>query len=260
MGKFDWRADLGADLLPAMDDSSHSLWRTQPQTQPLAQNQARLQPPAEVAPADGPRGAAWRAAARSLLARRKVRVSLGVVLTMVAAVALLAGLWLGKMLDETQLVAAPEGAATPTPAAPEPSASEAALPVLAAPAPALPLPSGDQLPVPAQDPQAVPVPPMVAVPAPVASSAEPAVPGKMRGTPAPKTQADKPKSSAPKTAPKPALAPVSAKTGVSASRQLCDDANFLFRSMCIYRECEKPENAALPVCVEDRKHYGEPRP
>nr|WP_315182905.1 protein kinase [uncultured Albidiferax sp.] len=40
-------------------------------------------------------------------------------------------------------------------------------------------------------------------------------------------------------------------TGGNVSVFLCPDNNFLTRPMCIYRECQKPEFAALPVCVEN---------
>ncbi len=36
--------------------------------------------------------------------------------------------------------------------------------------------------------------------------------------------------------------------------QLCADTNFFTRSACIYQECAKPAFAALPVCVEHRRH------
>lgn len=39
------------------------------------------------------------------------------------------------------------------------------------------------------------------------------------------------------------------------TRELCASSNFLKRPMCIYQECQKPEFADLPVCVEDRKRW-----
>lgn len=38
---------------------------------------------------------------------------------------------------------------------------------------------------------------------------------------------------------------------------LCADSNFLTRSMCMYRECQKPGFAALKVCVEARNRYAD---
>nr|WP_315465522.1 protein kinase [uncultured Rhodoferax sp.] len=37
----------------------------------------------------------------------------------------------------------------------------------------------------------------------------------------------------------------------------CAEASILTRTMCIYRECQKPEFYHLPVCVADRKHWDE---
>jgi non-specific serine/threonine protein kinase len=37
----------------------------------------------------------------------------------------------------------------------------------------------------------------------------------------------------------------------------CAEATILTRTMCIYRECQKPEFYNLPVCVADRKHWEE---
>jgi serine/threonine protein kinase len=39
------------------------------------------------------------------------------------------------------------------------------------------------------------------------------------------------------------------------ARELCASSSILTRPMCIYRECQKPEFADLPVCVEDRKRW-----
>jgi non-specific serine/threonine protein kinase len=38
-------------------------------------------------------------------------------------------------------------------------------------------------------------------------------------------------------------------------KELCPDSNFFTRPMCIYRECQKPENTKLAVCIEDRKRW-----
>lgn len=42
---------------------------------------------------------------------------------------------------------------------------------------------------------------------------------------------------------------------VAVHKELCPDSNFFTRPMCIYRECQKNENAKLPVCIEDRKRW-----
>lgn len=38
-------------------------------------------------------------------------------------------------------------------------------------------------------------------------------------------------------------------------QEICAAANVFTRSMCVYRECQKPENANLPICIEDRKRW-----
>ena len=37
--------------------------------------------------------------------------------------------------------------------------------------------------------------------------------------------------------------------------KLCAGGNFLSRSLCIHRECQKPEFAGLPLCLDDRKQW-----
>ena len=37
--------------------------------------------------------------------------------------------------------------------------------------------------------------------------------------------------------------------------ELCADSNLLTRSLCVHRECQKPELANRPVCVEDRQRW-----
>ena len=38
---------------------------------------------------------------------------------------------------------------------------------------------------------------------------------------------------------------------------LCAEASVWTRTMCVFRECQKPEFYSLPVCVADRKHWDE---
>jgi serine/threonine protein kinase len=47
--------------------------------------------------------------------------------------------------------------------------------------------------------------------------------------------------------------PAASKDPVS----LCAEASVLTRTMCVYRECQKPEFYNLAVCVADRKHWEE---
>ena len=53
--------------------------------------------------------------------------------------------------------------------------------------------------------------------------------------------------------PRPA-APAGGRQGPQAA---CAEANFLTRPMCIFNECEKPENTKLAFCVENRKRLQE---
>ena len=41
------------------------------------------------------------------------------------------------------------------------------------------------------------------------------------------------------------------RTSKTPQPTLCGDSNFFTRSMCMYRECQKPEFADLPVCVDN---------
>lgn len=41
----------------------------------------------------------------------------------------------------------------------------------------------------------------------------------------------------------------------SDPEKLCADGNFLSRSLCIHRECQRPEFAGLPLCLDDRKQW-----
>lgn len=52
-------------------------------------------------------------------------------------------------------------------------------------------------------------------------------------------------------APRPRPAPVR----IPPPQEVCADANFLARPMCIHQECQKPSQASQPICVENRKRY-----
>jgi hypothetical protein len=47
----------------------------------------------------------------------------------------------------------------------------------------------------------------------------------------------------------------SAPKVASKPRELCADATVFERTMCVYKECQKPEYAQIPQCVADRKHW-----
>ncbi|MFT4242325.1 MAG: serine/threonine-protein kinase [Acidovorax sp.] len=38
-------------------------------------------------------------------------------------------------------------------------------------------------------------------------------------------------------------------------QEVCADASFLVRPMCIHQECQKPAQASQPICVENRRKY-----
>lgn len=110
--------------------------------------------------------------------------------------------------------------------------------------------------------------PVVAAPEPATS---PALPKRGEATPspaaaparAPATRKAKETAARPddkvvpaeKTAPAPA-GKSTAKTAPTTT-ELCADSNFITRPMCIHLECQKPEYARLPVCIEDRQRYPE---
>ncbi|WP_367847603.1 serine/threonine protein kinase [Rhodoferax sp. WC2427] len=50
-----------------------------------------------------------------------------------------------------------------------------------------------------------------------------------------------------------------ASPGGNTAVFLCTDNNFLTRPMCLYRECQKPEFAALPVCIENAQSLQAPQ-
>jgi hypothetical protein len=62
-----------------------------------------------------------------------------------------------------------------------------------------------------------------------------------------------PRAPSPEVRPVPAAAPAPA----AAARELCADASFFSRPMCLHQECQKAENMSLPVCVEARKRATE---
>jgi serine/threonine protein kinase len=50
----------------------------------------------------------------------------------------------------------------------------------------------------------------------------------------------------------PSVAPSGQAAG---TQELCASSNFVARPMCIYRECQKPENEQLSICIESRKKW-----
>lgn len=256
MSRFDWRAELGAIWVPpgssaprpaarAASPSPSPLPAPQPSaaarrndpTQPMAAAPRRRDPaaPRSVASVPAP-ASAVAAPARSGLSWRVGAGGLAV-----AVVALLLGLMLGRgaRAPETRLAQAPAVVA--------PVQRVAELP-----------------PVPPAVPVAIPV----AEPVPVAPVQQVAV------AKAPATPEPRPSSGARRNPPKKTVTPADAASSLSAPQPpvvamatervevpqrarpadplaLCADSNFVARPMCIFRQCQKPEMAKLPLCVEN---------
>lgn len=108
---------------------------------------------------------------------------------------------------------------------------------------------------------AMPVEAVVPAPAPVV--AQPAATSKLAPVPAavattPRQPQPAPEKAERKLAAAPAKSdrPVAAKPAVPPEgAELCADSNLLTRSLCIHRECQRPELANRPVCVEDRQRW-----
>lgn len=230
LSKFDWRAELGA-VLRTDEDENHSrqFWQTQPQTVP--------DPGRQGAAAVTPSGWRNRSGANGRHKGGDLRRRLAWVGLVAGPLAVTFALWWmlgGKDHGaDAPLVAAPEPAVMPVPV-PAPAASEPAVVAETVPEAVRPV-------APAPAPSSKP-------PAPAARSAVPAA----RSAPT-----HLPKSTLPEEEErKPAQA---SEVRATTKRELCVDANFFTRPMCIHTECQKAENAQLAVCVEDRKRYPETR-
>lgn len=246
LSKFDWRAELGAELVTDEEEHSRQFWQTQPQTEALT-TRGPAAPGAAAARPRRDRGLGGRGLRRQLwpwLALAVVPVAIG------------AGWWMWRSdPNRVLVVATPEPAPTPAPVAvpvsesPGPSAGEAVAPALAEVGKAAP-------PTPAAAKPAVTEPRSAAPAAKAPPAAKPAAPEVLKPPPL----------VTPEPAPKPAARAASAEsppkpvTEVRApvKRELCADANFFTKPMCIYNECQKAENAELPVCIETRQRYPAP--
>ncbi len=241
LSKFDWRSELGAALRTDEDENhSRQFWQTQPQTLPDPSRQAA----ASTQPA-GRRKRAGSGSRRGGGLPRKLKWLL--LVGGALAVALVLWLLLGGPDPGTQapLVASPEPAAMPAPApAPAASEPEPAVAEVAAPPPEVAKPVA-----PASAPVVKPAPPS----RPAARSHAPANP---KPAAVEEERKPAPKALAPEPAPKPVAAP---EVRAPVKRELCVDANFFTRPMCIHLECQKAENVQLPVCIEDRKRYPDGR-
>lgn len=104
---------------------------------------------------------------------------------------------------------------------------------------------------------AVVEPPLQALPAPATPASKPAARNaskKPQAEPAPVpvvVEAPPPPPPPPPVEVKPKPAPVRAPT----PQEVCANAGFFAKPMCIHQECQKPSQAGLAICVETRKRY-----
>jgi serine/threonine protein kinase len=239
LARFDWRANLGGPLPPAGEDAASSRWDTLPQTLQAERDQALWPDTVLDVTAQPPPGKAKS---------KPVRKSGQPGAWLVAAIALMVGVgfwvFLGTdLLDDVPLVAEPEPAVIPVAVATGTAAPE---PVVIAP----PVDPGP--PTVVYEPAASPVPVYPVHPAAKVHEA-PAKPVEPKKQPADAAGEKVDSTPRPKPANKPAPAP--AKSEPPVARELCADANFLVRPMCIHLECQKAQNAKQPVCIEDRLRY-----
>ena len=245
MSRFDWRAELGPIWAPPGLSAPRPAARAEsplpsPQpraavprndpTQPMAaaprrrdlaapRPAASVSAPAPAADAPARSGPSWRVGAGVLA---------------VAVVALLLGLMLGR------------GARVP-------ETGVAQSPALAAPVQRV----ADRPPAPLAAPVAVALAPVQQVAA--AAAARAPLPTEQR--PSPAARRAPPKKTAPTVdtaSPPPPVVAVAPERVELLPRvkppdplALCADSNFVARPMCIFRQCQKPELAMLPLCVEN---------
>lgn len=210
LSKFDWRAEIGSSLMPEDEHNSRQFWHTQPQD---------AIEPSSAQPRRTSRRLAW---------------GVGLVFLLGAA-----ALMLDRVLPRASVVASPQPASVPAPAAPvvEPAPqAESASAVEVAPVPPA-AEATSRRPAAAEPRSPVPRPASASV---VDEERKPVA------RPAPRV-------APPDVRPEPAAAPVPAVV----TRELCADASFFSRPLCLHQACQKAENVSLPVCVEARKRASE---
>lgn len=243
MSRFDWRAELGPIWAPPGLSVSRPTPRAEspsPQppapaprndpTQPLAAAPRRREVAAPRPAVSVPAPAtAVAAPARS---GPSWRVGAGVVA--VAVVALLLGLMLGRgaRAPEPQLAQAP-ALATPVQRVASPLSDTVAEPVAVSVAPVQQVAAAARAPLP---PEPSPSP-----------AARRAAPKKT----APPADTASPSPPQPVAAVAPERVEVPQRVKPPDPIALCADSNFVSRPMCIFRQCQKPEMAKLPLCVEN---------
>jgi len=259
IARFDWREALGDRVLPSRPVDSQA----QLSTQPFATTQDQTQPDAQKAaarPAITPRPEKTQTRSRR---RSKSEDSAhagsaawvppllwaGVALAFAAAI--FWGLSGRNKSAHTpvQAIEAPVVAALPaiTP-------SDLVAPAVAASEPAKPPGSNPALA--ASTVAAVPVAKPVSAPKALKPAPKPAISQEVPKPDAPVQHEPVSKPAHETKAEQPASSPKdSAQQQRAVNKDLCPDSNFFTRPMCIYRECQKPEHAKLPVCIEDRKRW-----
>ena len=115
---------------------------------------------------------------------------------------------------------------------------------------------------PSQNPAAVPLAPAKSASGTVANGrAKPnAAPKQSGGAATSPAVAEKPSSPPPTGAATGQGGAETSSTGASTAKDpaaICATASIFSRTMCVYRECQKPEFYNLAVCVADRKHWEE---
>lgn len=243
MASFDWRAQLGEGVTLGTATDGFSAQANLP-TRPVAstggvQSVLRVQG-----------FAMWLEAAIAWLRRHAIGiglVSLGMVLLMVAAVSGFHSRLFDRA-DESETVVAP--APGPLTAA----VSDSAAASEPAPVPAAPSVPEYRAPQPSVPPPAAAA--GVVVPAPPRASAIEAKPGSRSSPPESKAAVLPHKAASPTAKPaSPAVQSGDSPAAPVEHQEICAGANVFTRSMCVYRECQKPEHANLPVCIEDRKRW-----
>jgi non-specific serine/threonine protein kinase len=221
MSRFDWRAELGAIWVPPGLPVPQQVMPSAP-----AAVKARLptNQPTQPLPASARRREPPPARAPARRARRW-RVGAGVAATLLVAVsaALLMGRGGAPAVQGVALVV-PTPAAAPQAEPPVQLSMALPVPTATASTQAVASPMPPKRAVRKKEVQA-PAETVLPAPPPVAVAAQPAAP--------------------------PGAELAAAAPAPPDPRLLCADSSFIGRPMCIYRQCQKPGMAALPLCVEN---------
>ena len=176
---------------------------------------------------------------------RKSRMAMWLALAVLLVVSAAAGVRWSQQSQAVQDEIITEMADPPTPAASATSApaADTSLTDLGTPSAATSGSATTAAPAPAfvVAPASRPVARTAPRPAPLTAAVPEAPP-----EPAPTATAPAPAEIA-ETRPRPARAPT--------PQEVCADANFLSRPLCIHQECQKPSQASRPICVETRLRY-----